>query len=204
MAVLRWMDSIDKWLFTLIHHSLANSFLDTLMLFFRNPPVWIPLHAFMLFWILRYHRQYALQFILLSLVTVAITDYVSASVIKPLAGRLRPCHCTELQPVIRGIISCGGVFGFPSTHASNHFGMAAFWFWSVKAINGQKWRWLWFWAALVCFAQVYVGLHYPFDVLAGAILGLATAWLTFAIFNIWAKPVKNNGETKQLAQNTVI
>lgn len=155
------------------------------MLFMRNGMVWIPLYALLLWWIIRYHKSYAVKFIILSIVTVAVTDYVSAAVLKPLFERPRPCYNAALQPVIRHIIDCGGQYGFPSSHASNHFGMATFWFWSVFIITGKKWYWLWFWAALICFAQVYVGKHYPFDILGGTLLGWLTGVTSAKIFERW-------------------
>ena len=191
MSVLQWVDNIDKQLFTFIHQSLANSFFDVVMPLLRNPPIWIPLYAFMLFWIIRYHLKYAVKFILLSAVTVGFTDYVSASVIKPLVGRLRPCHSVDLQPILRHLVECGGQFSFPSSHASNHFGMAAFWVGAIFYITGKKWNWLWGWAALICFAQVYVGVHYPFDVLCGGLLGLATGTTTAYVFKRWAAATNN-------------
>jgi undecaprenyl-diphosphatase len=64
--------------------------------------------------------------------------------------------------------------------------MAAFWFWSIFIINGKKWYWLWFWAALICFAQVYVGKHYPFDILGGSLLGWTAGVTSAKIFEHWA------------------
>jgi undecaprenyl-diphosphatase len=192
MSFLRWADSIDKQLFTFIHHSIAN------------PLVWIPLYAFLLFWVLRYHLAHAIKFILLSAATVAFTDYVSASVLKEFFKRSRPCHAPELQPIIRNILDCGGMYGFPSSHASNHFGMAAFWFGAVLYMTGKKWHWVWFWAGLICFAQVYVGKHYPFDVLCGAILGLAAGTVSAKIFARWASPQKPTEGPGNFADQKVI
>ncbi len=189
---MKWLDTVDKQLFTFIHHGLANGFFDVAMPFLRNPLTWIPLYAFLLFWLLRYHIKYAIKFILLSVATVGFTDYVAASVIKPLVGRLRPCHAPDLQPIIRHVVDCGGQLSFPSNHASNHFGMAAFWFFAILSMTGKKWYWLWFWAALICFAQVYVGVHYPFDVTAGAIFGSAAGVSSAWIFKKWARPATEN------------
>ncbi|HWB28171.1 MAG TPA: phosphatase PAP2 family protein [Chitinophagaceae bacterium] len=185
MDVLQWLDGVDKQLFTFVHHSLANNFLDAIMLFLRNPPVWVPLYCFMVYWIIRYHKKYAWKFIAVSIITVAFTDYMSASVLKEIFERPRPCYSPALQPIIRNIIGCGGVYSFPSSHAANHFGMATFWFWGIFILSGKKWHWLWFWAAIICFAQVYVGKHYPFDVLCGGIFGWLSGIVSAKLFEKW-------------------
>jgi len=70
----------------------------------------------------------------------------------------------------------------PSTHATNHFGLATFWFMVIKHTLDQKWFWLWVWAFIVCYAQVYVGVHFPGDVFIGALLGTAIGLLTSNVF----------------------
>jgi undecaprenyl-diphosphatase len=185
MGVLQWLDGIDKQLFTFIHHSLANNLLDAVMLFIRNGLVWIPLYCFMLWWVIRNHKKYAVKFIVVSIITVAFTDFVSASILKGFFERPRPCYSAQLQPIIRNIIGCGGLYSFPSSHAANHFGMATFWFWGIFIMTGRKWHWLWFWAAIICFAQVYVGKHYPFDVLGGGVFGWLAGVTSAKIFERW-------------------
>jgi len=188
MNIIQWLDGVDKKLFIFIHYSLANNYLDAVMLFIRNGMVWIPLYGFLLYWVIRYYKKYALKFIAVSIVTVAFTDYVSASILKNFFERPRPCYNAALQPYIRNIIGCGGLYSFPSSHAANHFGMAAFWFWSIFIMTGRKWHWLWFWAAIICFAQVYVGKHYPFDVTGGAIMGWLAGITSAKFFERWVAP----------------
>ena len=188
MNFLQWLDTVDKQIFTFIHHSLGNGFLDPIMLFLRNGIVWAPLYIFIVYWVIRYHKKQAFKFILLSAVTVGVTDFVSASLLKKFFERPRPCYSDALQPILRHIIDCGGYNSFPSSHASNHFGMAAFWFWAVYILHGKKWHWLWVWAAVICFAQVYVGKHYPFDVMAGTLLGWLTGITAAKIFERWVNP----------------
>jgi len=192
MIFFNLLNNADKWLFTFIHRTLANNLLDAIMLFLRNGIVWIPLYIVLLWWIVRRHKTYAFKFIALSIVTVAFTDYVSASILKPLFERPRPCFDATLQPIIRHIIDCGGLYSFPSSHASNHFGMATFWFWSIFIITGKRWHWLWLWAGLICFAQVYVGKHYPFDILGGTLLGWLSGIGSAKIFELWIKAVSRN------------
>ncbi len=90
-----------------------------------------------------------------------------------------------MQNYLRGLIDCGGLYSMPSNHAANHFALATFWYFSIRAINGRKWPWLWLWAALICYAQVYVGKHYPGDVLVGAIVGILTGLGMFRLFEYW-------------------
>lgn len=186
MSLLRLLERIDKTLFVAIHNDSDASVLDGLMLLLRNPLTWIPLYAFFLYYSIRKAGMQAWKFIVLSVLTFAITDNVSASVLKPLFGRPRPCHDAELQPFIRGILDCGGLYSFPSSHAANHFGLAAFWYWSLWLMTGKKWKVLWVWAGLICYAQVYVGKHYPLDVAGGALLGIITGTLMARLFEyLW-------------------
>lgn len=185
MSLLDWLQKADRALFTLIHAKASGPGLDWLMLALRNAYTWIPLYGFILWWIIRYYRRYAWPFVCMSLVCFAITDYSSASIFKPLFGRLRPCFDPVLQPVIRDLVGCGGKFGMPSSHASNHFGLASFWFFSITWMSKRNWWGLWLWAFAICYAQVYVGKHFPGDILVGAILGTSVGLLLAVLLRRW-------------------
>ncbi|HWK03097.1 MAG TPA: phosphatase PAP2 family protein [Puia sp.] len=185
MTLLKWLDHIDKILFVLISHDTDHSILDKVMPVLRDPITWIPFYVFMLYYAIRKRKSQAWAFILLSVLTVAITDSLTAQVLKPLFGRLRPCYDPELSSVIRGLVDCGGLYSMPSNHAANHFGLAAFWYFSIKKISGKKWKGLWVWAAAICYAQIYVGKHFPFDILAGALTGFLTGLGMSRLFEFW-------------------
>ena len=186
MSLLRLLDRLDKAMFMVIHNDSDAPRLDGFMLVIRNPIVWIPLYAFLLYYSIRKAGARAWKFIVLSVLTFAITDSVSASLLKPLFARPRPCHDPELQPFLRNILECVGLYSFPSSHAANHFGLAAFWYWALWIMTGKKWPVLWIWAALICYAQVYTGKHYPSDIAAGALLGYTTGLLMAKIFEyLW-------------------
>ncbi|WP_341839874.1 phosphatase PAP2 family protein [Chitinophaga caseinilytica] len=185
MNILEMMDALDKTLFTFIHADASSSMLDGGMKLLRNALTWIPLYAFVLYWVLRHQRKYAAQFILMTIVCFAITDYGSASILKPLFARIRPCFDPDLQGKVRGLIDCGGQFSLPSSHASNHFGLATFWFMAVFRLEGKRWNLLWLWAFAVCYAQVYVGKHFPFDIVAGAVYGAAVGAACAYFFDRW-------------------
>ena len=202
MTLWKILEEFDEQLFVFIHNKMTDPSLDGVMLLLRNALTWVPLYAFMLYWIIRYGKKYAWQFILFTVLVFAITDYSSASLLKSWIGRLRPCWNPDLQPYLRNLVGCGGQYGMPSSHAANHFGLAAFWFWTIRRIKGQRWIWLWVWAFAICYAQVYVGKHYPFDIIAGAFLGYATGTLFARIFELWqfASNTHDKRITKQFPQ----
>lgn len=185
MGFFEWIDQLDKIIFTAIQQHATAPWLDQVMLLLRNAATWVPLYLFMAIWIVRNGRQHILTFIILSIVTFGCCDFISASILKPFVGRLRPCYDADVEAALRGLIGCGGRFSFPSSHAANHFGLAAFWYFAIRYLNGQRWWWLWPWAALICFAQVYVGKHFPMDVLGGALLGTALGTAAAAVFKRW-------------------
>jgi undecaprenyl-diphosphatase len=185
LNIIETLGALDRRLFTFVHSTAASPAIDWFMILLRNALTWIPLYAFILFWILKYQRKYAWQFIFFSLLVFAVTDFTSASILKPLFLRPRPCFDPQLQPIIRDLVGCGGKYGMPSSHASNHFGLASFWYFTITWMSRRKWAWLWLWAFLVCYAQVYVGKHYPGDILAGMVLGISVGFLFAVLFRRW-------------------
>jgi membrane-associated phospholipid phosphatase len=183
MSITGSLKAADTALLYLINKKLSSPSLDGLMLLLRNQYTWVPVYLFFLLFFYFNCKKYFLPIVALSLVTFALTDFTSASLIKPFIGRLRPCQDTTLPFAINNIAGCGGIFGMPSSHASNHFGLAAFWFMVVKNTVGEKWFWLWAWAFVVCYAQVYVGVHFPGDVIIGGLLGTGIGYLTSILFN---------------------
>jgi undecaprenyl-diphosphatase len=106
--------------------------------------------------------------ILLALVAVALSDHISSALLKPLVGRLRPSHALEGVHLLAGR---GGRYGFPSSHAANIFSA-----WAILALRHPRLKYSLLAIPLaVAYSRIYVGLHYPLDVIAGAFLGLAIA-----------------------------
>ena len=176
---------LDRELFIFIQTHLSSEKIDWIFIALRNALTWIPLYIFVLYWIIKKHKRFAWQFVFLSLVVFAITDFTSASVLKPIFMRVRPCYDTELHIHVRDLVGCGGRYGLPSSHASNHFGLASFWFLSISWMSNRKWWWLWLWAFLIGYSQVYVGKHFPGDILIGALLGTLVGTLFAILFRRW-------------------
>ena len=173
---------LDRYLFHFVNHGLANPFFDLIMPYLRNPKFWIPLYLFIIsFCIWKFKKQGLLIIIFLAL-CAGFADRTSAGIIKPLIKRTRPCrNLVDLKTDMERV-NCGTGYSFPSTHATDHFAMAFF----LILLFYKKWKWIWFWgilwAGVISFAQVYVGVHYPIDVIGGAIYGMIVGWLFLWLF----------------------
>lgn len=170
--MLETLLSWDHILFDLINQSLTNSFLDTVLPIMRNKYVWVPFYIFLIAY---FNINYGLKGLAISLmvvITITISDQTSSSLIKESVERLRPCKQEGIAEEARLLIEhCGAGYSFTSSHATNHFALAGF----LATLLGVRWRWVsaavLIWAFVVSYAQVYVGVHFPFDVLSGGILG---------------------------------
>jgi membrane-associated phospholipid phosphatase len=175
--------NFDKWLFSKINQSSANSFFDTVLPFFREPLSWIPLYLFFIIYAIYNFPKKALSWIIGMGLTAASTDLISSRIIKPLIGRKRPCNDLEIADTIRLLLpNCGQNGSFTSSHAANHFGIAMFIYITMKDSWGNYTYLFFLWAALISYAQVYVGVHFPFDIIGGAILGCAIGYCTAKVF----------------------
>lgn len=176
------LSNLDHHLFYFINHTLTNPFFDWLMPLLRNKWFWVPLYLFLVLFLVKNYRTKGAVIIMYLLITFALTDMISAGLIKPIVNRLRPCNDILLKATIHQVVGCGVGFSFPSSHAANHFGIAVF----LITVFYHKWKLIMplaiMWAASICFAQVYVGVHYPFDVTAGGLLGALIGYITGTIF----------------------
>ena len=189
--MLEQLIQFDQNLFFTINHGLSNSFFDWLMPALRNRFFWTPLYLFIIIFSIRTYGKQGWIMILFLGLTFGCTDFISSSLIKPTVQRLRPCNDPEIKSDVKNLIDCGSGYSFPSSHASNHFGLAVF----LIVMFFSKWKLILpiglLWAASISFAQVYVGVHYPVDILAGAMLGgmigfsMGTILLASKTFRAW-------------------
>ena len=181
----------DSWLFLQINAVYTNPVFDTILPLWRDSELWVPLYLFFIVLALMNFRKRGWTWILFTIINVTITDQVSSSLIKNWVARTRPCNEEALAGKMRLLLEhCSGAFSFTSSHATNHFGFAMFVFLTTKHIMGKWTRWLFVWAATISYGQVYVGVHYPFDVLAGALLGLCIGSLTAYYYNKKIGPIE--------------
>jgi membrane-associated phospholipid phosphatase len=161
----------DHDLFLSIHRGLSNPFFDWIMPLMRNRYFWAPLYLFIIIFCIKEYRKKGMLIIGMLLVTFAIGDLVASRIIKPMVGRVRPCNDIILAPDIIHRVGCGAGNSFPSAHATNHFAISIF----LICIFYSRWKAILplgiAWALIISFAQIYVGVHYPLDTIAGALLG---------------------------------
>jgi len=180
--MIQQLIEIDQTIFLAINQGLSNPFFDWLLPILRNPYTWAPLYLFLVIFFIKTYGKTGIIIVLFTLANFGISDAVSSHLIKKTVKRVRPCNDIEFKEEVNIRVRCGSGFSFTSSHATNHFAMAFFW----VVLFRRKWKHtLWLaitWAALISISQIYVGVHYPFDILCGAILGICIGLLTGNIF----------------------
>lgn len=184
LSILQRLEQWDQWLFIQINSHQSNSFFDSVMPYLRNSFYWSPLYLFLFLFVTMNFKGRGWWWVLVFLCTVSLTDIVSSKILKETIERIRPCMDIDFMVNVRLLVNyCSGGYSFTSSHAANHFGMATFFFISFRHLF-KKWTMLAFlWAAAISYAQIYVGVHYPFDILGGAAVGVFIGLLTGNFFN---------------------
>lgn len=186
MSFWKQLDEIDRSALIAVNDGRA-AWADPIMEGMSTMVVWFPLYVFLLVVL---QRRFGWKGLGLSVLLVAgmvlCSDMGSVMLFKETVQRLRPCH----EPALQGLVevlhgNCGGKYGFVSAHASNHFAIALF---MIGALGGRP-AWakyaLLLWAALIAYSRVYLGVHYPGDVLAGALYGAAIGAIFAMIHRRW-------------------
>ena len=178
--MLERLNAIDTKLFLWLnnHHS---PFMDKLMWFISGKEEWIPLYLIIIGYIVYKYRWKSIYVFIAVGLFVTLADQISTSVFKDGFKRLRPSHVEELKGMVHHVNDYyGGLYGFVSSHAANSFAMAAF-----TSLLFQK-RWytisIFIWASVVSYSRIYLGVHYPGDIIAGALLGYVIGYGVFKLY----------------------
>lgn len=170
-GILAWLTALDHELWRYLHVAWRSEALDAVMPFVRNQFTWAPLYLFLLVFMPANFGKRGWLWCLGFLLCFALADVISGSIIKPNVERVRPCNDRRFIEFVHLLVPRSSGWSFPSSHAANHFALGAF---SAVTLHGRL-RWFWpipmIWALAVCYAQVYVGVHWPMDVIAGGLLG---------------------------------
>lgn len=168
---------LDKELFLFLN-SFYNDFMDTIMLMITRKETWIPLYLAIIFFFIKNYRSKSVLILLFLALTVVASDQFSV-LIKESVQRLRPVHEPSIEHLVHNVFRKGGLHGFVSSHATNMF--AIFIFTSRVFKNRNYFFLMLFWAVVISYSRIYAGVHYPLDILGGAILGIFIGFVMYKV-----------------------
>jgi undecaprenyl-diphosphatase len=162
-------------------NSFHNDFFDPIMAWISGRNSWFPMYGIIIGCIIWSQKKKSIGLLLMIILSVVISDQVCSSILKPLIHRLRPCHEPAILHLVHLVGNCGGQFGFCSSHAANTFALVT----CLVLFFGKQFagiKYLYIWAIIISYSRIYVGVHYPIDVLAGAGVGVLVAFLCHKIY----------------------
>ncbi len=180
-SILNALIDVDTTVF-LFFNGMHAMFWDYFMPMYSGRFIWVPMYAAVLFLLYRsFGWRTATIYLLAIALTITIADQACASWIRPYVARLRPSNLDNPLSLLTQIVDGyrGGSYGFPSCHAANSMAFASF-----VAMMVKRWRFTLFimlWAFINCYTRVYLGVHYPGDLLVGAVIGSAVGCLMFLL-----------------------
>lgn len=187
-SILNTLNNWDTALFKCLNgaHDVAWDFI---MWWASDKFIWIPVYLIFLFLLWKKYKSNIWLVVIFAALLVFLSDQISVHLFKNVFERLRPSHEPGLQDVIHLVNDKhGGQFGFYSSHASNVFAVAVFIIFLLDKCPGRAFLIL-VWAGLIGYSRIYLGLHYPGDVIAGAIMGAFLGWVVARFLkNLLSKP----------------
>jgi undecaprenyl-diphosphatase len=183
--MLHWLDAVDRNLFLFLN-GLNTSCLDKPMWYISGTVLWLPFYAFLIFLIIKEYKKDTWILIPILVLLIFLSDSISSGIIKNLVMRLRPSHDPMLAGLVHsvtkqnGSLYIGGLYGFVSSHAANTFAVATF----ISLLLRKQWVTIMLvsWAILVSYSRIYLGVHYPGDILGGIIVGVTCGFGTHYLF----------------------
>ena len=179
--MLEILNNLDTNLFIFLN-GIHSPFWDKIMWWISGSKSWMPMYAVIVAYIIYKQRWKSIVTLIFIALLVTLADQISVHGFKEVFQRLRPCHNPGLQDLVHIVNNkCGGKFGFVSSHAANTFAVA---FFLSKLIKYRYFSaFIYTWAVIVSYSRIYLGVHYPFDVLGGAFLGVFIGYLTYKLYD---------------------
>lgn len=178
------MLQFDTQLFLFLN-GLHADWLDPIMIFISGKLTWTPFYLVLLYLVIKNCKKQSILIILGIILLIVCSDQISSSVFKPFFERPRPCH----DEVIKDLVylpngHCGGAYGFISSHACNAFALAVFITQILKKYCPNIACVMFVWATLVAYSRIYMGVHYPGDVVVGALVGAIIGIVISKVYNM--------------------
>ena len=171
--MLEYLDQLDRAVLLYLN-GLHSDTMDEVMVFISGKWSWLPLYVFIIGYTALKYKKKSWIYIGAIFLTFVLTDVISSQVFKKGIKRFRPSHNVEITEQLHLPDGKGGKYGFFSSHAANTFGLAMF-----LCLLFYKERRVWclmlFWAFVVSYSRIYLGKHYPLDILCGALFGVLMA-----------------------------
>lgn len=191
--MLEKLVELDRELFVYLN-DMQSPFWDPIMVFVSDKYVWVPFYLGLIGYVIWRYKRKSIPMLLLAVLTIVLADSITSGIFKPYFARLRPCHDPTLSETINLVAGCGGKFGFMSSHAANSFGFAVF----FNLVLSDRYAVFKFilvaWAVIVSYSRIYLGVHFPGDIVGGAIVGSFAAYLCALGYDIvirkygWFRP----------------
>lgn len=184
------LESVIDWdyhLFSLINGS-GPGIIDHFMILLSDKYIWIPLYLWIIYKLTERFEHRILWVLIPMVLAIAMSDQITSSFMKPFFERLRPCRDPMLSDSVIIVSRCGGKFGFASSHAANTMALASLCWLYFR----NRFTWVLFgWAILVGLSRIYLGVHFPGDVVVGGLVGIIASVICYilmkSIFSILFK-----------------
>ena len=187
---MNFITNLDTELFLFLN-GLHVDWLDPIMTFISGKITWAPFYLVLLFIVIKKYKKQSILVLIGVVILIVCSDQISSGIFKPIFERPRPCHNEAIKDLVylpNG--HCGGAYGFISSHACNCFALAVFITHVLKKYYRKIAYIMYIWASLVAYSRIYMGVHYPGDIIVGAVVGIIVGFVISKLYDMISQRVE--------------